>query len=76
MSPNCYLSEPSIDLINRFKKDIVDYECPSNHEGYTKCNHGERSKGYLLFILRGRVEILIKPDVETHELVFMDCEDV
>ena len=71
-----YLSDPSIDLINRFKEDIVCYECPSSHSEYVPCNHGEKSKGYMLFVLRGRVEVLIKPDLETRELLFMDCDDV
>lgn len=70
-----YLSEPSRDLIDQFKKEIVTYEDPKNHEGYVKCDDVERSKGHLLFVLYGRVEVLIKPDKETHKLFFMNCED-
>ena len=70
-----YLSEPSIDLIAQFKKEIVTFEDPKKHESYVKCDDVERSKGHLLFVLYGRVEVLIRPDKEMHKLFFMDCAD-
>jgi hypothetical protein len=70
-----YLSEPSIDLIEKFKQEIVTYQDPTQHPDYVPCNHVERSKGHLLFILRGRVEVLIRPDKQAAKLFFMNCED-
>ena len=70
-----YLSDPSVDLIKHFARSIRDYKDPSDHNEYVKCEHIERSHGYMLFILSSRVEILIKPDRENHTLFFVDCED-
>jgi hypothetical protein len=70
-----YLSEPSVDLIEQFKKEIVTFKDPKKHEGYVKCDDVERSKGHLLFVLYGRVEVLIRPDKAANKLFFMDCAD-
>ena len=70
------LSEPSIDLIDRFKKEIVTLADPLQHDGYVQCDHAEKSKGCLLFVLRGRVELLIRPDSNNHKLYFVDCDDI
>ena len=71
-----YISDPSIDLIEQFKQKIVDYDEPKNHSDYVPCDNVERRKGHLLFILGSRVEIIIKPNNETHVLYFMSCEDI
>jgi hypothetical protein len=70
-----YLSEPSQDLINTFKEQIVTFENPRNHDGYVPCTYVERSQGNILFILFGRVELIIKPNEELNELDFISCED-
>ena len=70
-----YLSDPSIDLIERFKKEIVRYADPSEHNDHVPCPP-ERTKGHMLFVLGSRVEILIKLDRENHSLLFMHCEDI
>lgn len=70
------IQEPSINLIERFKIEIVDYAEPKNHEDYIKCDDVERSKGLLLFILKSRVEVMIKPDYETHIIWFVNCDEV
>ncbi|MBI1664059.1 MAG: hypothetical protein IS860_11385 [Nitrosopumilus sp.] len=54
-----YVSDPSIDLIEKFKKDIVKFKHPSKHPAFVKCTHVQESAGHLLFILDGRVELVI-----------------
>ena len=71
-----YLSDPSLDPIEHFKERIVTYDVPTNREDYVQCDHIEKSKNYLLFILGSRVEVLIKPDYTSKELYFMDCNDL
>ena len=71
-----YLSEPSIDLIEHFKQEIVTYDEISKHEDYVPCSHVEKSKNHMLFILGSRVEILIRPDCDDKKLYFMDCNDI
>ena len=70
------IQEPSIDLIDKFKIDIIDYREPKNHEGYVKCDNVERSKNGLLFILGSRVEVIIKPDFKTMILWFVNCDEI
>lgn len=70
-----YLSEPSIDLIERFKKDIVNYEKPEEHRAYQYCDRLGKNKGLMLFVLDGRVEVIIKQDKENQELIFTNCAD-
>jgi hypothetical protein len=70
-----YISEPSIDLIDHFKDQIVTYQDPTKHPDYVPCTHIAKSKGYMLFVLKGRVEVLIKPDTSGKKLLFMDCND-
>ena len=70
-----YLSDPSTDLIERFKEEIVSYADPSKHNDYVPCPP-EITKGHMLFVLGSRVEILIKLDRENHGLLFMDCADI
>lgn len=70
-----YISEPSKDLIDKFKEEIVCFENPKDHIEYIPCNQVERSQGNILFILFSRVEIIIKPHKETHELEFVHCQD-
>lgn len=70
-----YVSDPSVDLIDRFKEEIITYENPMEHRAYVPCTHVEESKGHMLFILDSRVEILIKPDRDAKKLFFMDCQD-
>lgn len=69
-----YLSDPSVSLIEQFKQEIVGIEDPKTHKDYVPCNHVERSKGHLLFILGSRVEIIVKPD--KGNLYFIYCDDV
>lgn len=71
-----YISDPSSDLIDRFKEVIVIYEDPSKHPDHVPCSHVEQSKGHMLFILGSRVEVIIKPDKETRILYFISCDDV
>lgn len=71
-----YISDPSVDLIEKFKVDIVTYEDPSQHTGYVPCIHVEKSKGHMLFILGSRVEVIIKPDKNTGILYFISCDDI
>jgi len=71
-----YISEPSVDLIETFKKEIATYENPSEHSDYVICNHVEQSKGHLLFILGSRVEVIIKSDKDAEILYFISCDDV
>lgn len=71
-----YLSEPSIDLIGKFKKDIVHYEDPTKHKAYVVCDHIEKIKGHMLFVLDGRVEVLVRPDKENKKLFFVNCDDI
>ena len=70
-----YISDPSINLIEKFKKTIITYEDPKTHPDYVECNHVEKSMGYMLFILASRVEIMIKPVREKKILYFVNCED-
>lgn len=70
-----YLSDPSLDLLNRFKKDIIDFENPMTHPAYVECTHIEESKDHMLFILDSRVEIIIYPVKERKILYFVSCED-
>lgn len=70
-----YLNEPSIDLIETFKKQIVTYEDISKHVAYITCHHMERSKGHMLFILDSRVEVMVRPAPETKKLFFTDCNE-
>ena len=70
-----YLSDPSIDLIEQFKKDIVTIPNPTDYDAYVSCSHIEKSHGHLLFILHSRVELIIMPVLETKELYFMTCWD-
>jgi len=70
-----YLSEPSADLIDKFKKEIITYKDPSLHEAYIQCDHMERSKGHMLFVLHGRVEVMIRPESATKKLFFTDCNE-
>ncbi len=70
-----YLSDPSIDLIDKFKNDIIYFEDPKKHSAYVPCTHVEKSQGNILFVLFSRVELILKPDEETHELYFVSCED-
>lgn len=69
------ISEPSQDLINTFKENIVTFENPRDHDGYVPCTRVERSHGNILFVLLGRVELIIKPNEELYELGFISCED-
>ncbi len=70
-----YVSDPSIDLIEKFKKDIVKFKHPSKHPAFVKCTHVQESAGHLLFILDGRVELVIKPIQERKILFFIHCQD-
>lgn len=70
-----YLSDPSVDLIEQFKKDIVNYDDPKSHSDYVPCSHVEKSKGHMLFILGSRVEIMVYPNFDTRILYFINCED-
>ena len=71
-----YLSDPSVDLLDRFKKEIITLENPSTHSAYVECTHVEDSKGHMLFILGSRVEIIINPVKEKEILYFISCEDI
>ncbi|MGI0101082.1 MAG: hypothetical protein ACREA7_00625 [Nitrosotalea sp.] len=71
-----YLSDPSVDLIDHFKEEIVTFEDLTKHEDYVQCNHVELSKGHLLFILGDRVEVIVKPDKESGILYFISCVDI
>lgn len=70
------IQDPSIDLIERFKTEIIEYTHPKNHEDYVKCDDVEKSKGVLLFILKSRVELMIKPDYDTSIIWFVNCDEV
>lgn len=70
-----YVSDPSLDLIEGFKKKIAAYRDPARHENYVPGKHAERQKNHLLFILGNRVEILVRPDYEDRKLYFVDCND-
>ena len=70
-----YISDPSIDLIKKFRNEIINYKNPIDHPDYVKCDNVERSNGSLLFILSGRVEIIIRPDVISKSIYFVSCED-
>ena len=71
-----YIQEPSADLIETFKIEIIQYQEPKNHESYVQCDDVERSKGLLLFILKSRVEIMIRPDYDTGIIWFVNCDEV
>lgn len=71
-----YLSDPSADLIGTFKEEIINYDDPKDHPSYVKCDNVEESEGNLLFILFGRVEIMVRPDNKTNKIYFLHCEDV
>lgn len=70
-----YLSDPSVDLLDTFKEEIITYENLTTHPAYVKCTHVQESAGHILFILDSRVEIMIKPDEEQKILYFVSCED-
>lgn len=70
-----YISEPSKDLIDKFKEEIIYFENPKEHGGYIPCNQVERSQGNILFILFSRVEVIIKPHKDRGELEFVYCQD-
>lgn len=70
-----YISDPSIDLIKIFRNEIIDYPNPKTHDDYVKCDNVERSNGCLLFILKSRVEIIIRPDENSKSIYFVSCED-
>ncbi len=70
------VSEPSINLIEHFKQEIVTYDDISKHEDYVPCSHAEKSKNYMLFMLGNRIEILIRPYRDGKKLYFMDCNDI
>lgn len=69
------ISDPSVDLIGHFKEQIITYQDPTRHPDYVPCSHIDRSKGYMLFVLSGRVEVLIKPVSSERKLLFIDCND-
>jgi hypothetical protein len=64
-----------VDLLNRFKENIITYQDPTKHPAYVNCTHVEESAGHMLFILDSRVEIILKPDNEQKILYFISCED-
>ena len=70
-----YISDPSIDLIERCKIEIITYENPKECKDYVPCDNVERSQGHLLFILGDRVEVIVKPHKDTRILYFIDCND-
>jgi len=70
-----YLSDPSVDLLERFKEDIITYKNPIEHPAYVKCTNVQESEGHILFMLDSRVEIMVKPDEEEQILYFISCED-
>jgi len=71
-----YLPEPSVDLIDHFKLQIVEIEEPSECEDYVPCTHVEKSQGHMLFILGSRVEVVVMPDFEKRIIYFINCQDV
>ena len=70
-----YVSEPSIDLIEKFKKTIVNYDDLKTHPDYVECDHVKKSKDHMLFILASRVEIIIYPIKKEKILYFVNCDD-
>lgn len=70
-----YISDPSIDLIKAFRNEIIQCVDPKTHRDYVQCDNVERSNGCLLFILKSRVEIIIKPNYDIKSIYFVSCED-
>ena len=71
-----YVSDPSADLIGRFKDEIVSYYDPSKHKDCVPCEDAEKARGHLLFMLGNKAEVLIRPDHKGGRLCFMDYDDV
>ena len=70
-----YVSDPSVDLIETFKKQIVMYEDITTHPAYVLCTHVQESAGHVLFIIDGRVEVMLMPQKERKVLQFVSCQD-
>ncbi len=70
-----YVSDPSVDLIETFKKQIVEYEDITTHPAYVLCTHVQESAGHMLFIVDSRMEIMLKPQKERNVLQFVSCQD-
>lgn len=70
-----YISDPSINLIEEFKKAIITCEDPKTHPDYIECDHVGKNMGHMLFILANRVKIIINPVEEEKILYFINCND-
>ena len=70
-----YISDPSRDIILRFKDEISTYEDLTSHSAYADCDHPHKSKGHLLFIF-DRCEVFVKPDEKEKKLYFIECHDI
>ncbi|RNJ78545.1 MAG: hypothetical protein EB830_00070 [Nitrosopumilus sp. H13] len=62
-------------MIEWFKREIIFYDDLKKHESYVPCTRLDKNNGHMLFVLRGRAEIIVKPDMKTHELYFTSCAD-
>ncbi len=70
-----YVSDPSVDLLTKFKTDIVEFEHPEKHPAFVECTHVQKSAGHMLFIIDGRVEVVINPMRDRKILFFVHCQD-
>jgi len=70
------LDEVSLNLIEHFKKEIVNVKNPTTYGGYVNCTHVEKSRGNILIVLDSRVEIIIHPIVEVGKIYFVSCDEI